>query len=218
MNKTFISLILILLLAPACGKRAIKVHHPKPSRTTHVAPEICDVPAAEQPPLLLEEDIEGFDLLDDHEEQESSIPQSQNRALNDDLEEIPSSQDVVLIDEREEESYPFKTILYDYDKSELRPDQQAIADQNFAFAKNAIKDGNILLIEGHACNSAGSKAYNHVLSQQRAQTLAQYYTDKGLSTASIKVIGRGSEMPIVPFGDKIAQAPNRRVELYALKS
>lgn len=112
--------------------------------------------------------------------------------------------------------YGFTSIYFNYDQYKVRSDQKIALQDNFKSAKKAIKDNRIIVIEGHSCHSAGSKAYNMLLSEKRAQYVAAYLIEHEIPAEIIKVVGRGCEMPIVPYGDKRQQAPNRRVELYTL--
>ena len=81
-----------------------------------------------------------------------------------------------------------------------------------------IKHGKIIVIEGHACHSAGSRAYNMALSERRARFAASRFSEAGISSTDIKIAPRGQEMPIVKGGGRQEQAPNRRVEIFAIDS
>ena len=63
----------------------------------------------------------------------------------------------------------------------------------------------------------GSDAYNQVLSQRRAETVAKYLTDKGVPDEQVGAEGRGKAEPVVQCADRARSklidclAPNRRV-------
>ena len=79
---------------------------------------------------------------------------------------------------------------------------------------NTLKTGKKVVVEGHACNSAGSAKYNMMLSEKRAKKVAAWLKENGFSIKRLHIVGRGCEMPIVSSGSREEQAPNRRVEMY----
>lgn len=115
------------------------------------------------------------------------------------------------------QKYNLKTIYYDFDKYHIRKNQLNAAKENLNIIKNLVDKGHEVVLEGHACNSAGSTEYNMILSENRANTFAKYLGKHGVDRKKLKTVGRGAEMRIVPFGDKEQQAPNRRVEFYVIE-
>lgn len=115
------------------------------------------------------------------------------------------------------QKYNLKTIYYDFDKYHIRKNQLNAAKENLEIIKNLVNKGHEVVLEGHACNSAGSTEYNMILSENRANTFAKYLAKHGVDRKKLKTVGRGSEMRIVPFGDKEQQAPNRRVGFYVIE-
>ncbi|MEO6096763.1 MAG: OmpA family protein [Fibrobacteria bacterium] len=67
-------------------------------------------------------------------------------------------------------------------------------------------------IAGHTDNR-GNYTKNQMLSQSRAQSVANYFTNKGVDSKRLKVIGYGSSRPIGPNTSAEGRALNRRVEL-----
>lgn len=112
----------------------------------------------------------------------------------------------------------FKTIYFDFDSSDVREDQQEALGFDARHIKSLANKGSTIMIEGHACDYAGSKQYNMQLSQKRAAQIKQMLMSRyDIDARTIKTVGRGCEMCIVPTGSKEQQAPNRRVEFYILK-
>lgn len=105
----------------------------------------------------------------------------------------------------------FKTIHFDFDKYAIRDDQKDLLHVDTAQAKHVVASGKRVVVEGHACHSAGSKTYNLVLSQHRAEQVAK---SLGINDDELKVVGRGTEVPVA-YGTREQQAPNRRVEFYS---
>lgn len=69
-----------------------------------------------------------------------------------------------------------------------------------------------LMIVGHTDTIGASRA-NDELSLKRAQTVARYLSDRGISADRIETAGRGERELLVPTADGVADARNRRVEI-----
>jgi outer membrane protein OmpA-like peptidoglycan-associated protein len=204
-KKIVIALVGVLLLVPACKRTTRQPSKAQPQK--HQVTHKNTVKRNSSPKqYAIEDDIDTFNLLDD--EPLALAPVERTVALED-TDKVP------LVDDRENQKYKFKTILYDWDRANIRSDQKALVEQNIKLAQAAVKEGYTLVAEGHTCKF-GSPAYNLGPSEKRAQSLADYYISKGIDPKNIKVIGRGSEMLVVPQGDKFAQSPNRRVETYVI--
>ena len=77
------------------------------------------------------------------------------------------------------------------------------------FAK--YEDTNIL-VEGHT-DDTGTDAINNPLSQQRAQTVADFLKSQGIAASRLQTRGYGSTKPKYPNDSDANRAKNRRVEL-----
>ncbi len=71
-------------------------------------------------------------------------------------------------------------------------------------------------VAGHTDNK-GNPTKNQMLSQARAQTVANFFITKGVDAKRLKVMGYGSSRPIAPNTSAEGRALNRRVELNRLK-
>ncbi|WP_236262968.1 OmpA family protein [Aggregatimonas sangjinii] len=69
-----------------------------------------------------------------------------------------------------------------------------------------------ILVEGHT-DSAGPDEYNETLSEQRAKSVTQYLTSKGLDASRFTTKWYGETQPIGDNETKEGKAKNRRVEL-----
>lgn len=85
-----------------------------------------------------------------------------------------------------------KDVLFDYDKSEIRPDQSTIAQNDAAFLSQhpSIR----VVLEGH-CDDRGSEEYNLALGTSRAESLKKSLLAQGISEDRIKTISYGKEKP-----------------------
>jgi outer membrane protein OmpA-like peptidoglycan-associated protein len=118
----------------------------------------------------------------------------------------------------EESKKQFQTLYFDFDKDYVKQSEEAKLEKDISEAKKMIKDGKTIVIEGHACHSSGSRAYNMALSERRARFVASRFAEAGINASDIKIAPRGQEMPVVKGGSREEQAPNRRVEIYAINS
>jgi len=101
-------------------------------------------------------------------------------------------------------------ILFDIDKSDLRP----VSQKNLAeLAKilNKYPDTNIL-IEGHT-DDTGSDDHNMNLSKARAQSVAFYLATLGVTSARFSIAGYGEGQPIVMNDTPEGRQKNRRVDI-----
>lgn len=117
----------------------------------------------------------------------------------------------------EQKKHGFKRIFFAFDSYDIQPDQKAAINHDLDIIKKAIHSGKAIVVEGHACDSAGSAKYNMMLSEKRAQTVSAFLQEHAIPATKIRTVGRGSEMRIVPCGDRAQQAPNRRVDFYIVK-
>jgi len=115
------------------------------------------------------------------------------------------------------------TVQFDFDKYHVTAAKHAKLEENIVDIKRKLADGKTVVVEGHACDSAGSKVYNMALSEKRAHAIADHLIASGIPAAHLKIVGRGSELLIIepdpartPKQERIAQGPNRRVEIYAI--
>ncbi len=75
-----------------------------------------------------------------------------------------------------------------------------------------------LVVEGYACQSAGSEEYNLAISEKRAQRVAEQLVESGIREEDVETKGCGPTNLVVEDGDRDEQSPNRRVELHVVYS
>jgi peptidoglycan-associated lipoprotein len=100
-------------------------------------------------------------------------------------------------------------IHFDFDKSDLRPEDQAVLD-----AKVPILMANpsvTLRIAGNT-DERGSTEYNLALGQRRAATAKRYLTDHGVPDARLETVSYGEERPLCTDHDESCWSQNRRDE------
>ena len=101
-------------------------------------------------------------------------------------------------------------ILFDFDKSTLRSASQEQIGK-FAEALKKYEDTDIF-IAGHT-DATGSEDYNMTLSQQRAESVANYLDGLGVSRTRFTITGLGETEPVANNDTAEGQQLNRRVEV-----
>src|SRR3990170_4766387 len=101
-------------------------------------------------------------------------------------------------------------VLFDFDKSNIKPEAGAILDRLVAFMKQN-KDKKAAL-SGHT-DSIGTEAYNKKLSERRVNSVKNYVVKKGVESSRVSGQGFGESKPIADNKTKEGRAKNRRVEI-----
>ena len=102
-------------------------------------------------------------------------------------------------------------ILFDFNKSSLKP--EAKESLNKFAAKMADMSHTNINVYGHTDN-VGSAAANKKVSDQRANAVAQYLTQKGIAKDRIVADGLSFDFPVADNATAEGRAQNRRVEIY----
>ncbi len=103
-----------------------------------------------------------------------------------------------------------RDIFFDYDKYDIRADQQASLQGDAQFL---AQHPNIrFTIEGH-CDERGSTEYNLALGDNRANAVRNALTASGVSADRIKTISYGKEKPVCSEHSEECWQQNRRGHL-----
>ncbi len=244
-NLSLIAVVLMLLL-PGCGKKSesakksknknkkVALNLENENKTIILNDEATLLTSAEkinEIPVLKEEiedffeddSISEFAFIDNEEFSEKEA--DENVAINEDsfFEEEDVDDNLVYWEEeetinKEEDKPKFETVFFDLNKNNVKENQHDILTKNIESAKEAVKDGKKIIVNGHCCQ-LGAPSYNIPLSERRAKAIKQEMIKKGIPEENIKTIGWGQEMPEV-FSEssdnqsKIKElAPNRRAEI-----
>ena len=100
-----------------------------------------------------------------------------------------------------------KDVYFDYDKSDIRADQESSVSADVAFL-NAHPNVNFT-IEGH-CDERGSTEYNIALGDKRATSVKNALVAAGVSASRIKTISYGKEKPFCTESNEACWQQNRR--------
>ena len=101
-------------------------------------------------------------------------------------------------------------VLFDFDKSNVKPEAAAILDRLVAFM-NENKDKRASL-SGHT-DSVGTESYNQALSERRVSSVRDYVVKKGVEGGRVSGQGFGESKPIADNKTKEGRSKNRRVEI-----
>jgi peptidoglycan-associated lipoprotein len=111
------------------------------------------------------------------------------------------------------ESKLFKDIHFDFDKCDIRREDDGILRENAAWLKKNPKMK--IQIEGH-CDERGTAEYNLALGERRANNTKKYLVSLGISSDRISTISYGEEKPLDPGHNEEAWAKNRRAHIVVL--
>ena len=100
-----------------------------------------------------------------------------------------------------------KDIFFDYDKYDIRADQQGSLQGDVGFLKE--HSGIRFAVEGH-CDERGSTEYNLALGDNRATAVKNALVQGGVAADRIKTISYGKERPFCTQSNEDCWQQNRR--------
>jgi outer membrane protein OmpA-like peptidoglycan-associated protein len=102
-------------------------------------------------------------------------------------------------------------ISFDVGRADIKPNFRAVLN-TFATGLVGNTRSNVTII-GHTDNT-GTDAVNNPLSLNRAATVRDYLSTRGVASNRIAIEGRGSREPLVANDSAANKAKNRRVEIF----
>lgn len=117
---------------------------------------------------------------------------------------------ILLTPIKKGESIVLNNIFFASNSHELLPTSQAELNTLIELMQNnpSLK----LLVEGHTDNT-GKAEHNIILSQQRAEAIVAYLTEKGIEPSRLQAKGYGFSKPIADNNTEEGKAMNRRTEI-----
>jgi peptidoglycan-associated lipoprotein len=100
-----------------------------------------------------------------------------------------------------------KDVYFDYDKADIRADQQSAVQADAAFLQQ--HSNMSITVEGH-CDERGSTEYNLALGDNRASSVKNALVAAGVSADRIKTISYGKEKPFCTESNETCWQENRR--------
>ena len=101
-------------------------------------------------------------------------------------------------------------VLFDFDKSAIKPEAAQILDRLVAFVNE--NPSSKVSLSGHT-DSIGTEAYNLKLSDRRWMSVRDYVVKEGVDSSRVSGQGFGESKPIASNATAEGQAKNRRVEI-----
>lgn len=113
-------------------------------------------------------------------------------------------------------AHQVQDIHFDYDKSDIRAQDQPILQSDAAALKQIFTmDSNfIVTVEGH-CDERGSAEYNLALGDRRASATKDALVALGVPSDKLKTISYGKERPLCTDATEDCYARNRRAHFSA---
>jgi peptidoglycan-associated lipoprotein len=102
-----------------------------------------------------------------------------------------------------------RSVRFDFDRSEIRPQAARVLDKNAEWMKS--DQTYTILIEG-AADARGSRAYNQALGERRAQVVKAYLVARGVAPDRIMVVSYGKERPACRTPGEACWSQNRRAD------
>jgi peptidoglycan-associated lipoprotein len=100
-----------------------------------------------------------------------------------------------------------QTVYFDYDKSNIRPDQVARLQADASWLK--LHRGIKFTIDGN-CDDRGSEEYNLALGDRRANEVKEFLVKEGVDPSNIKTVSYGEERPVCRESSEDCYQKNRR--------
>jgi peptidoglycan-associated lipoprotein len=104
-------------------------------------------------------------------------------------------------------SQNIRDVYFDYDKSDIRADQQSSVQADAAYLGQHSSVN--FTIEGH-CDERGSTEYNIALGDKRATSVKNALTAAGVSASRINTVSYGKEKPFCNESNEACWQQNRR--------
>jgi len=102
-----------------------------------------------------------------------------------------------------------KTIYFDYDKADLKPEEVSKLQANASWLKP--NPSSRLTVEGH-CDERGSEEYNLALGDRRANAVKEFLVGQGVAANRIMTVSYGEERPVCRVESEDCFSKNRRAD------
>lgn len=115
---------------------------------------------------------------------------------------------VVSVDPIAEAQSKIQSVLFDFDKFNIRADMVAVTEANAKLVTGVSAKAKL---EGNA-DERGTDEYNYALGLKRANSVKAGYVAKGVAEAGISTVSYGEGNPVCKESTEECWAKNRRVD------
>lgn len=124
-------------------------------------------------------------------------------------------EELVVVQQSEEQELLNEYVVYfDFDKSEIRPQDQDVLRQ--AASEITTYNPSDVAVVGYT-DTSGSVAYNEALSARRANAVSNFLTSMGVENYIVNEAAKGETDLAVPTNDEVRMQENRRVAIQFLR-
>ena len=102
------------------------------------------------------------------------------------------------------------TVYFEVGGTTLTPASQQVMNEALIAAQT--RSGSDIVVTGHT-DTKGALEQNDMLSQRRAQEVAQLFVERQFPAKRIEAVGRGERELAVPTADEVDEPRNRRVTI-----
>ncbi len=140
----------------------------------------------------------------------TATPEERMRALEGwDIPLDPLTEGIAFVEPTAEDALILRTIYFDFDRSEIKPEGRAVLDEIAAWMFD--RPVTRLKIEGH-CDERGTKEYNLALGERRALSVRNHLIGLGVAPHRLHTVSYGEEAPVCRESTEECWAQNRRAE------
>jgi len=137
-----------------------------------------------------------------------------NVVIASDLKDTNENEDIVITDTDRGLSVTLKNLHFQPDLPLLLPDDKPLLDELAAILKSI--PGRTILVRGHTAD-VGRPEDEHNLSEERARTIADELSLRGIDPRRLIYEGVGADEPLASNDSETGRRQNRRVELIILE-
>lgn len=147
------------------------------------------------------------------EEMENLLYQAKYDWMTENTEDLQLQKDFQVKRAQIGVTFELKNIFFDLGKATLRDDSKKELDKLYEILSNS----DIVIELGGHTDSIGKDEANHLLSQERVNSVKTYLTGKGINGSRIIAVGYGEKVPVASNATEQGRQLNRRVEAKILK-
>jgi peptidoglycan-associated lipoprotein len=198
----FVLMLCLGLVLAGCPKRTVVVHREQPLAQKSEEAQRLEAERAER------------EAKEAKERESARIREEEaKKPAGGELEKSLVAKKEIGIEGEVFETKLLKDIHFDFDKYDIRREDEEILRENAALLKKYPKVK--IQVEGH-CDERGTVEYNLALGERRANHTKKYLISLGIASNRVSTISYGKERPLDKGHNEEAWANNRRAHIVVL--